>query len=694
MLGVYSYLAAAASYGLFALLVMLSARASRFGRLFALVFIVNMLWALSAAQVAAYDHLYLVHYHAFEIVRYMAWYVFLMQMFRVTEEGRSSYRHFSQKALRYSLGLAFLLLVDALFDVSGEPVLAVIGRLMLALIGLAMIEQLYRNLVTRSRWAMKYFVIGLGAMFAFDFYIYADALRGTGGLDGQLWEARAIVHVLVIPLLAVSMSRNREWSLNVFISRDVVLHSATIIGGGVYLLFMAGAGYYVREFGGDWGRIGQVVFVALAAGALVAILLSEKRKVWFKVFLAKHFYANKYDYREEWLRLTETLSGENADADHRQRYVICIEALARMVDARAGMLWLRDERNDYQNVVGWHLPEESCVIAADESLPVFLQETAYVINIHEIKTHAYEYTGLRLPACLDNLTDAWLIVPLCGEKSLDGFIVLARPLVEREINWEDRDFLKTAARQIANHIALMRASERLAQASQFEVFSRLSAYMVHDMKNIASELEMVAKNAGKHADNAEFVRDAFDTVNNAASGIKRLLQQLRNRYVLDEKPVLINLAALLKQAIGSRQGHFPEPELILPDADCQVIAPKQRLFNVVVHLLENAQQATEDDGHIEVALQCQPDSSLIRIRDTGCGMDADFIRHRLFKPFDTTKGNAGMGIGMYESRDFVRQMGGDIHVRSQPGQGTTVTVQMPCHRDISQSVDETGRAPT
>ncbi len=685
MLGMYGYFAAAVSYGLFVLLLLFNWRGSHFGRLFTLVIAANVLWALVAAFNATSDTRYDALYQAFEIVRYIAWYVFLLEIFRVASRRGQGYRFFAQKALYYSVGLAAVLLLDGMLGITGSALFGLIGRILLALIGLAILEQLYRNLTPRNRWVMKFLVLGLGGMFAFDFYMYADALL-FGGVDTDLWQARSIIHVLAVPLLAISTSRNREWSLNVFVSREIVLHSAAILGGGLYLLFMAGAGYYLREYGGDWGRIGQIVFFTLATGLLLAVLLSEQIKARLKVFLAKHFYANKYDYREEWLQLTDALAGDVEIDDNRcRRFVTSIEALASMVDARAGMLWLQDGNGHYRNVANWHLPLAEQVIATDDSLPVFLQKTAYVINLNELETHSYEYTGLQLPECIAQLHQGWLIVPLFALQSLEGFIVLANPLVGREINWEDRDLLKAAARQIASHIALLRTSERLAQASQFEVFSRLSAYMVHDMKNIASELEMVARNASKYSDNAEFVQDAFATVDNAANGIKRLLQQLRNRYVQDEKPVLIDLPVLLQQAVASRSGQQPVPELMLNDGDCQVIAPRQRLQNVVVHLLENAQQATQDDGHIDVQLLCEDVAAVIVIRDTGCGMDVDFIRHRLFKPFDTTKGNAGMGIGMYESRDFIRQLGGDIRVHSQPGQGTTVELRIPRDEDAYAS---------
>ena len=117
---------------------------------------------------------------------------------------------------------------------------------------------------------------------------------------------------------------------------------------------------------------------------------------------------------------------------------------------------------------------------------------------------------------------------------------------------------------------------------------------------------------------------------------------------------------------------------------CFVAAEKKRLINVLAHLIDNAQQATEDKGFIDVTVSSNETMHIVEIKDNGHGMDADFIRDRLFKPFDTTKGNAGMGIGMYESRAFVQQLGGDIHVQSETGEGTAITLLIPSNAEPEQ----------
>jgi len=679
-LGLYSYLGATLVYGFFAIMLLFSWRASLQGKLLTIVTFISAAWAALSATMAVEGTGQIEAYKTFEILRYIAWYVFLLKLFDAAMAFGEGYRKFVNWALPISVGFGCLILLDELTGLSGQPLLALIGHIFLALIGLAIIEQLYRNTSIRHRWGIKYLILGAGAIFAFDFYLYADTLLFRG-VDQELWEARGVIHIIAVPLLAIASVRNKNWALNVFVSRDIVLNTTAILGGGIYLLVMAGSGYYLREYGGSWGRAGQVVFFSLAVALLAAVLFSRQLRSQAKVFLGKHFYKNKYDYRVEWLRLTEKLCDESQHDDH---FKAALEAMANTVESRAGMLWLRDDQSNYTQVSSWNASRLDTIITSNEPLIGFFKDKGYIINVDELESHPDEYDGLVLPEWLSTLKRPWLIIPLFGSDVLIGFVVLANPLVARSINWEDRDLLITAAKQVTSYLTVIMTSDALAEAKQFEVFTRLSAYMVHDLKNIAAELELMSRNAEKHMSNPDFVKDAFETVDNAASDIKRLLEQLRNRRAQTEKRVIVDLTDLLNKVVEGKQAQPPQPGLNISCATCFVTAEKDRLANVLVHLIDNARQATAEDGSVEVTLTSNGSMQIIEIKDNGVGMDTDFVRKRLFKPFDTTKGNAGMGIGMYEAREFIRLLGGDIHVQSEPGKGTTITLHIPA----SQQYDE------
>jgi len=680
-LGFYSYLSAAIAYGVFALLLLFSWRESLQGKLLFIVMLVSACWALIAVKISLHDEFYLLYYQLFEVIRYIAWYVFLLKLFDTALSGvdqkKNSYQQFIRWALPLTVGFSIFLIFNEIlagvFSLTGWFVLGIAGNVILALISLAILEQLFRNMSAHYLWATKYLFFGAGGMFAFDFYMYADALLFRS-IDQNLWEARGLVHFVGVPLLTIASARIKNWSLNIFVSRDIVLNTTAIIAGGFYLLVMAAAGYYLREYGGSWGRVGQVMLIILAVVFLFAAISSSQLRAWIRVFLGKHFYKNKYDYRIEWLMLTESLNDSAPGKDH---YQAVIQAMANIVDARAGQLWLRDDKGGFNNAAAWHCHRLSEVMPSSTSLIKYLDNKGFVINLLEIESRADEYEGLNLPEWLTQVDHPWLIAPLDGAGEIFGFVVLASPLVVRPINWEDRDLLKAAAKQVASHLMVLMTSAQLAEAKQFEVFSRLSAFMVHDLKNIAAELELVSRNAKKHTGNPEFIEDAFKTVENASGDISRLVEQLRNKKAQDEKKVRVDLVSLIKEVVASRQHQLPLPGFHTFTQECLVTLEKGRLRNVLAHLVDNAQQATEDDGEVLLTLSASENMHVLEIRDSGHGMNEDFIRERLFKAFDTTKGNAGMGIGMFESREFIRQMGGDIRVQSKPGKGSIITLNIP-----------------
>ena len=680
-LGLYGYLGATLAYSFFAFLLLFSWRQSLQGKLLFIAMLVSACWSFTAIKISQHDDSYLLLYQLCEITRYIAWYVFLLKLFEpasATDIAASNgYKRFIRWSLPLTVGFAVLLLLNvivaAFFPLPGQFVFGITGNLILALTGLAILEQLFRNMSAHFRWATKFLFLAAGGIFAYDFYLYADALLFRN-IEQDLWEARGFVNLIAVPLLVIASARHKDWSLNIFVSRDIVLNTTAILAGGTYLFVMAGAGYYLREYGGNWGRLGQIVFITLAVVFLFTLLSSTQLRSYVKVFLGKHFYKNKYDYRIEWLRLTEDLNDDVTDRDH---YETVIEAIAHIVEARAGQLWLRGDGGSFSNVCAWGDATVGEVLSPDDLLIKYLEDTGYVVNLMEIESRADEYRGLILPEWLAEVDKPWLIVPLHDTSGLLGFVLLTRPLVVREINWEDRDLLKTAAKQVASHLIVLLTSTQLAEAKQFEVFSRLSAYMVHDLKNIAAELDLIAINAKKFSMNAEFVADAFETVENAAGDINRLLEQLRNKRAQGEKAMDVDLAELVQEVVATKKGQLPVPDF---QSDAQVrfaVLEKGRFRNVLAHLIDNAQQATEDDGEVSITLSTLAGRHIIEIRDTGHGMDEDFIRHRLFKPFDTTKGNAGMGIGMFESREFIRQSGGDISVQSSPGKGSIITLIIP-----------------
>jgi len=87
------------------------------------------------------------------------------------------------------------------------------------------------------------------------------------------------------------------------------------------------------------------------------------------------------------------------------------------------------------------------------------------------------------------------------------------------------------------------------------------------------------------------------------------------------------------------------------------------------------------NGAVPLPPQGPTDVAVLTVSDTGSGMSPQFLKERLFRPFDTTKGSKGMGIGAYQVREYVRSLGGRVDVASEPGQGTRMTLRLPLAPD-------------
>lgn len=677
-----SYGVAAGTFFILSLLLLTSWRGHLQGALLGAATTVTTLWAAAIAAAQAGMVVVLLPSALLEVLRDLLWALFLLKLLNPQQgwsgllTGRMRWWLVGTALLGLiiiSLILVPFLLAQPLSATLGIDV-RIAGHLSLAIVGLVLVEQLFRNTRVENRWAIKYLCLGVGGLFAYDFFLYSDALLFKR-LDNDLWQARGLINALVVPLIAVSAARNPEWSLDVFVSRRMVFHSTAVLGAGIYLLAMAAGGTYVRLYGGSWGHVGQAVFLFGALVVLLIILFSGQAQARLKVFLNKHFYNYKYDYREEWLRFIQTLAAGEPGVPLRER---AIEALANIMDSPGGALWWRREPGRYEFVTHWNMSEaRSFYEPADGSLARFLAQRNWVINLVEFQDKQAMYTDLQVPEWLRALERAWLVVPLMHHEGLVGFVVLARSRAPRACNWEDNDLLKTAGRQVASHLAQMEAAEALVNARQFEAFNRLSAFLIHDMKNVVAQLSLIVTNAAKHRHKPEFVDDTFKTIENVATKMNRLLTQLRSGTVTHNKPSHISLDQLLGEVIKTHREKRPAPELKCLAPGLMMMAERDRLADILGHVIQNAQEATPPDGHVEVVLQSSGAMAVIEVRDSGCGMDDDFIRNRLFRPFDSTKGRSGMGIGAYEAREFVRELGGQMDVESEPGIGTCFRIQLP-----------------
>jgi putative PEP-CTERM system histidine kinase len=618
-----------------------------------------------------------------EVGRSSAWLALLIYILRLRlTPAPAPLRLLQGLAIGLSAILLLTLIAPFLLHSATAPAAWLIhtGLVCLAVMGLVAVEQVYRSTRPEDRWAIKFLCLGLGSLFVFDFYLYANGAL-FHAIDGEVWGARGYILTLIAPLIAVSAARNPQWSVPVGLSRNMAFNTVSLFGAGIYLLLMASAGYYLRLFGGDWGNVVQAIFIFSALLLLVLILFSGTLRARLRVFLSKHFFSYRYDYREEWLKFTRTLS---SGAPGEQICEHAIESLAQLVKSPGGALWMREDTIGYQRSAHWNWSEIAGQEAIDSIFIKWLTQKQWVIDLNEVKQHGERYPALVLPAWLEQASAAWLIIPLMQHDEMLGFIVLKPSLGNVSYNWEVGDLLKVAARQATTHLAQMRTSNALIVARQFESFNRTTTFVIHDLKNLVAQLSLLLSNAEKHKHNPEFQADMLVTVESAVARMNKVLAQLlRGKENNAAHPV--SLAGVLADAIASKNAFKLQPTLDLPPQAIRVRADKERLTRAIGHILQNALEATPQTGTVSVSAHTEGDMITIDIRDNGMGMDETFIRNRLFQPFNSTKG-AGMGIGAYEARETLRSLGGNIEVESAPGAGTVFHLTLPVENSADNNI--------
>jgi len=687
IIGTVSYTIASGIFIALMVVLLTGRTGGSFRRLLVFATAISALWAACAAYQATNDFPFII-VQLLELLRDFAWLTFLLHMLTMRPAGKGGgstwftvIRHgvyaFTGVMMALALylhfvgpGLSFLSRID--FQLA--------GHLLLAVIGLVLLEQIMRNTPHDLLRAIKYLCFGIGGIFVYDFYMYSDALLFQR-IDPALWEARGFINATIVPIIGIGLSRNPQWSPGLFISRRIVFHTSALLASGVYLLAMGIGGYYVRDYGGTWGAVAQTIFLFGASLILLILLFSGPLRARLRVFINKHFFHYKYDYREEWLRFIKTLSSSDQNIPLPDRVV---RAMAQMIDCPGGVLWVRRDGHEdgiFKPEAVWNmaLPVPASE-PANSSLIQFLEIQKWVINLDEYARDPELYKSLgdlEMPSWLHFIPDAWLISPLILHEKLMGFVVLTRsPASHKHFNWEDSDLLKTSGSQAASYLAQHAISQALAEARQFETFNRLSTYVVHDLKNLISQLSLVVSNAARHKSNPLFMENVISTVDNSVSKMNRLLQRLRDG-AHGEFRRSVDLAQLLDEVVRESQAAKPSPVFECQAINLTVTADRDRLASVVGHVIRNAQDATPEHGKVVVRLQQVNGHAVIEVEDNGCGMDESFISARLFRPFQTTKGSAGMGIGVYEAREFVRSLGGEVYVDSLPGKGTVFRIQLP-----------------
>ncbi|HKR25630.1 MAG TPA: XrtA/PEP-CTERM system histidine kinase PrsK [Allosphingosinicella sp.] len=534
---------------------------------------------------------------------------------------------------------------------------------------LILVHNIYGLAAPDSRSALRFPMLALAGMWAFDLHLYTvDYFTRAPAIE--LFALRGLVLAALVPLFALGV-RNASWKIQV--SRVATFQSISAIAILFYLIVMMLAARAMEIVGGDWARVGQVGVVFVTTLAALVLLPSAKIRAWLRVTLAKHLFEHRYDYRQEWLRFTDTVGRRSEEAAPLEERVV--KALADIGGAPAGLLLLADEHRRLSPACGWNWAEPAPA-AGDgaEALLALMEQDGFVLDFEAARGGELALRGARVPvpAWLAGMEAAWAAIPLSHEGRLAGLVILAHPAIRRRLDWEDFDLFRTAGIQAASYIAEARSQQALADAQRFDEFNRRFAFILHDIKNLVSQLSLVARNAERHADNPEFRADMIATLQSSVRKMNDLLVRLSPGAARESDPpravevgpLLATLAAAKKRAHPVRL--FVEPGLV-------AMAAPSALEQALGHLVQNAIEASAEGEPVVVRAFESGGDVAIEVIDRGHGMSAEFVRTRLFQPFASTK-ESGFGIGAYEARALILAMKGRLEVESRAGEGTSFTL--------------------
>lgn len=633
---------------------------------------VTAMWSLSHS-VTLFGAIPLNQLFLFDNIKQLIWLVFLLACVR---SDFVSLKQVLVKPISVVMLVVPLLSIVLPYIYNINVTWRFLAQTVVALQLLVMLELIYRQ-AGEQKWAFKPLILFLGVTNLFEFVTFANATM-VGSIEVNYIAARGYIYFALLPFLVLAIRRIKHWGVEIFISRDVVLHSSLLMVAGAYLFIMALAGYFVKYIGGEWGTTIQVVLIALSLALLLTLFLSNSFRIKIKVFITKHFFANQFDYRIEWVKLTEALHANETDLNGV--YHSALHGVIQAIDYGSGVLIKVQNGVLIPKASIEHEPLSEKEMQLLQTLCEYLETKNWIIDLEELRYKPFVYEGLKLNHALLNECSFQLVLPFYNAKKLWGVAVVYSQQPSRKLNWEVRDYLNAVTAQVSSYVFHNEAGQEVAENAQFAAFNRMSAFVLHDLKNVLAQIDLILCNAEQHKDNPEFIEDTFETLQHTKARMDKMLRQLTDKNEAQkssQRLCLISdtLAAVIEQKCA---GNLPKPRLNVVH-EKQLVIDEEKFGNVMYHLLSNAQQATPDDGDVDVSIDLSTDGRflVLTIADSGEGMSQEFIDNRLFKPFDTTKGNAGMGIGAYDAKNFVERIGGTLEVKSEVGKGTLFTLNLP-----------------
>jgi putative PEP-CTERM system histidine kinase len=566
----------------------------------------------------------------------------------------------------------------------GLSILLLIGAVLILL----NLEKTFRSVVGTVRWRIKFLVLGLAILFGVQIYIESQRLLFSeyNPAPTDIYSGALFIGCI---LMALAYVRNGFAPIKVYPSLVALQSSLTLLLVGGYLFVVGVLAQIVAHWGGTGSFQTQALLVLLGTAALAVVLISDRFRDQLKRFVSRHFARPQHDFREISMLVAQGMSSA------RDQAALC-NAAARLISETFNVLsittWLIDEKSghvalsastshaefkEYDSNPAFALPDPVMKALRGLNHPFDLDEIDEdcAVILRQIGSPQFRNGGNRF------------CIPFIAGNRLLGIAILADRVNGTAYTLEELDLLKCIGNQVASGLLSLRLADELVLAKQFEAFQTMSAFFVHDLKNVVSSLSLTLQNLRGHFDDPDFRDDALKGITATVNRINHLIARLsilRNK--IDLKPVESDLNQLVAEALESL-AWVSDIELVkdfhpLP----KIFADPERLQNVVTNLLLNARDVVKTGGRVRVQTSERNGHAVLSVADNGCGMSPAFLRNSLFRPFQTTK-KEGLGIGLLQSRMIVEAHRGTIEVDSEFGKGTTFRVLLPLACDEPRAAE-------
>lgn len=540
--------------------------------------------------------------------------------------------------------------------------LLILVYLVIALINL---EHTFVHATHASRWKIKFELLGAGAFLAVLIIYYSEALLFRT-INMQLVPTRSLLLVVAVAMMSYSRLK-RGSGVKVCVSQQMARRSAVLLAVGIYIIGFGLAGEGMKYFGDGFQRAMILAATLLTGLGLFVILISETVKRKATVFIHNNFYQNKYDYRSQWLKFTDRLSSSQTSEELLRSIVS--EFCDTFGMGTGALFILNQERDTYLQMTGVAMYDDYVSFRINDPA---IESLAASRRIVDLRDSVAEDESDHHKAFFEE-AETRFIIPLFMNEILDGFIIVGRPLNANEIyNCEDFDLMRTLAKQTSSALMNLRLSDQLACSRELAAIGKVSAFVMHDLKNLVLTVSLLLENAQEHITVPAFQNDLLMSLGNTVIQMKTIISRLKH---LPEKNSLQLSPVDLLQMAHDTATLVNGTTLEVTGTSVIAEADREELQKVALNLMLNAVEATEGNSPVTVEVG-EKETPFFRVKDKGCGITPAFLQHLLFTPFNSTK-KTGLGIGLYQSKQIIEAHGGSIEVVSSIGKGSEFTVWLP-----------------